>query len=147
MEKINLFCKMHSLNKKTIKNIVKSIFENIDFSDIYNKLNVRENGVTFEDVNKGITLYHRPMNGYVDVGNKHISVIDSIFKYGFNREFTGQNGGNMYGAGVYTVYNLKSSNEKARGYGNAIIKIKLLGGYKDFLIFSEQLAKQTYGNR
>ena len=134
---------MFVLNESHIKDIVKLIFEDVDFSDFNNKLNVREKEITFDDVNNGITLYHRPMNGYVDVGNKHIPVIDSIFTYGFNREFTGKNGGNMYGAGVYTVYNLKSSNEKARGYGSAIIKIKLLGGYKDFLIFSKQLAKQT----
>lgn len=138
---------MFVLNESHIKDIVKLIFEDVDFSDLNNKLNVREKEITFDDVNNGITLYHRPKDATVTVGGKRMSIIDSIFTYGFNREFTSTNGGNMYGAGVYTVYTLKSSNEKAKGYGSAILKLKLLGGYKDFLIFSEQLAKQTYGNR
>lgn len=133
------------LNESNINELAKLLAE--EFSSNIDKFNVRENGITFEEVNNGITLYHRPKDATVTVGGKRMSVIDSIFKYGFNREFTSSNGGNMYGAGVYTVYTLKSSNEKARGYGSAILKLKLIGGYNDFLIFSQQLAQQTYGNR
>ena len=111
------------------------------------KMNVRQEPLSFNRVNDGITLYHRPKDAQCVIGGQKMSIINSLFKYGFNREFTSSNGGNMYGAGVYTVYNLRSSNEKARGYGKAIIKVKLLGGYKDFLIFSKQLAQETYGNR
>ena len=131
-----------TLNEFDIKEICSHIFE-----DIGSKFNVRENEITYQDIMNGITLYHRPKDARVTVGGKTMSVIDSLFTYGFNREFTSSNGGNMYGAGVYTVYTLKSSNEKARGYGQSIIKLKLLGGYKDFLVFSEQLAKKTYGDR
>ena len=138
---------MMILTETDVKNIVKEAFSNMDFSDINEKFNVRENGITYKDIMNGITLYHRPKDAIVTVGGKKMSVIDSLFTYGFSREFTNSNGGNMYGAGVYSVYNLKSSNEKATGYGTSIIKLKLLGGYQDFLIFSEQLAKQTYGNR
>lgn len=131
------------VNEEYINNVVNLMFEGIGDD----KFNVRKNGITFQDVYNGVTLYHRPKDAEVTVGGKRMKTIDSIFTYGFNREFTGSNGGNMYGAGVYTVYNLKSSNEKATGYGSAIIKIKLIGGYQDFLIFSQQLAKETYGNR
>lgn len=114
--------------------------------DEQGKFNVRSGGgITFANVNDGLTLYHRPKDAEVIVANKKTSVINSVFKYGFSREFTDTNGGNMYGAGVYTVYNLRSSNEKATGYGKAIIMVKLVGGLQDFLIFSEQLARQTYG--
>ena len=132
------------LTEKELDNIVNKLFEG--FSDV-DKFNVRENNITYDDIMNGITLYHRPKDAKVTVGGKTMSIIDSLFTYGFSREFTNSNGGNMYGAGVYSVYNLKSSNEKAKGYGSAIIKLKLLGGYKDFLVFSKQLAKQTYGDR
>lgn len=135
------------LKESEIKNIVKLMFEGVDFSNLNDKMNVREKEITYDDIMNGISLYHRPKDAIVTVGGERMTIIDSLFKYGFSREFTSSNGGNMYGPGVYSVYNLKSSNEKATGYGKAIIKLKLLGGYKDFLIFSEQLAKKTYGNR
>ena len=129
------------INESRLNDIVKLMFEGIGGE----KLNVRKEPITFERVMNGVTLYHRPKDAIVTVGGKKMKVIDSLFTYGFNREFTGGNGGNMYGPGVYSVYNLKSSNEKAKGYGSAIIKLKLLNGYQDFLIFSKQIAQQTYG--
>ena len=131
------------INEEYISNIINLMFE----SNSGEKFNVREKGITFNEVQNGVTLYHRPKDAIVNVGNERLPIIDSVFKYGFSREFTNSNGGNMYGAGIYSVYNLKSSNEKATGYGKAIIKLKLIGGYKDFLIFSKQLAKKTYGDR
>lgn len=109
------------------------------------KFNARKEPITFANIQNGVTLYHRPLDADVTVANQKTTVINSVFKYGFNREFTNTNGGNMYGPGIYTVYTLRSSNEKAKGYGKTIIKLKLVGGYQDFLIFSEQLAQQTYG--
>lgn len=131
------------ITESEINNIIKLMFEGIGDT----KMNVRKEPITFDRVRDGVTLYHRPKDAIVRVGGKEMKTVDSIFTYGFNREFTGSNGGNMYGAGVYTVYTLKSSNEKAKGYGSAIIKLKLLNGYKDFLIFSQQLARETYGDR
>lgn len=130
------------LTENDIRKIVRLVCESV-----LDKMNVREKGITRNDIMNGVTLYHRPKDATVFVGGKKMSVIDSLFKYGFSREFTGSNGGNMYGAGVYSVYNLKSSNEKASWYGSSIIKLKLIGGYKNFLIFSKQLAKETYGER
>ena len=115
------------INESDIKKIVSKILEGVG-----DKLNVRENGITYDDVMNGVSLYHRPKDAIVTVGGKRMSVVDSLFTYGFSREFTSSNGGNMYGPGVYSVYTLKSSNEKATGYGKSIIKLKLLGGYQDF---------------
>ena len=129
------------VNEEYINNVINLMFEGIGDD----KLNVRKEPITFDRVRDGVTLYHRPKDAIVNVGGKTMKVTDSIFTYGFNREFTSTNGGNMYGPGVYSVYNLKSSNEKAKGYGNAIIKLKLLNGYQDFLIFSKQIAQETYG--
>jgi hypothetical protein len=53
----------------------------------------------------------------------------------------------MYGPGVYSVYTLSSSLTHATGYGQYIIKAYLLGGYKNFLIFNSNIAKETYGEK
>lgn len=74
--------------------------------------------------------------------------LDSIFKYGYNRAFTGTKGGNMYGPGVYCTFNLQDSinNVKTKPeYGNCIVQMKLIGGFNGFIIFDENLAKRTYG--
>lgn len=110
------------------------------------KLNVRAGGIDRSKIENGITLYHRPKDSTVTIAGKKITVIESLFTYGFSREYTCTNGGNLYGPGIYTVYNLKSSLERARGYGSSIIKLKLIGGLQDFLVLSVPLAKQTYGD-
>lgn len=98
--------------------------------------------LTIDDIEKGVPLFHRPMDSR---GSNPMGVINSLMKYGFSREYTGDNGGNMYGVGVYNVYSLRSSNEKATGYGRFIVKSYLLGGYQDFLIFNKDMAKKVYG--
>lgn len=99
--------------------------------------------LTLNDIKKGVPLYHRPKDGKKD---NPMGVIDSLMKYGFSREYTGDNGGNMYGPGVYNVYTLRSSNESATGYGRFIVKSYLLGGYENFLVFNEDMAKEVYGD-
>lgn len=99
--------------------------------------------LTIDDIEKGVPLFHRPMDSR---GSNPMGVINSLMKYGFSREYTGDNGGNMYGVGVYNVYSLRSSNEKATGYGRFIVKSYLLGGYQDFLIFNKDMARQVYGD-
>lgn len=98
--------------------------------------------LTEDDILKGEPVYHRPKDG---PGDDPMGVINSLMKYGFRREYTGWNGGNMYGPGVYNVYKLASSNTHAKGYGRFIVKSYLLGGYQDFLIFDIGLAKRYYG--
>lgn len=75
--------------------------------------------------------------------------LESLFKYGYNRAFTGTKGGNMYGPGVYctfklsdTIHNVKTKPE----YGDCIVSMRLIGGFDKFIIFDENLARQTYGN-
>ena len=95
------------------------------------------------DIEQGVPLYHRPANS--NTGDKY-ETIKSLMQTGFSREYTGSNGGNMYGPGVYNVYTLRSSNEKARGYGSFIVRSYLLGGWKDFLVFNIDMAKEVYGS-
>lgn len=104
-------------------------------------INVKGN-LTKDDIKAGVPLYHRPKDSR---SSDPLAVINSLMKYGFSREYTGSNGGNMYGPGVYNVYELRSSNEKARGYGRFIVKSYLLGGFKNFLIFNEDIAREVYG--
>lgn len=75
--------------------------------------------------------------------------MDSIFKYGLSREYTGSAGGNMYGPGVYctltlsdTIHNVKTKPH----YGDCIIMMRLIGGFDRFLIFDRGLAQQIYGS-
>ena len=75
--------------------------------------------LTKNDIKSGVPLYHRPKDSKT---GDALAIINSLMKYGFSREYTGDNGGNMYGPGVYNVYTLRSSNESARGYGRFIVK-------------------------
>lgn len=120
------------LNENTLREYIKKILlENNLFG-----LNIKGD-LTIDDIKSGVPLYHRPSNGD--------GVLKSLFTYGFSREYTSTNGGNMYGPGVYTVYSLKSSQVSATGYGRIILKVYLLGGYQDFLIFNTEIAKKVYG--
>ena len=93
-------------------------------------------------ITSGEKVYHRPQDAR---GSDPLAIIKSLFRRGFSREYTGSNGGNMYGTGVYNVYNLRSSNEKARGYGRYIVQSYVVDGYKNFLIFNSDIAKRYYG--
>ena len=76
------------------------------------------------------------------------SQLESLFKYGYNRAFTNTKGGNMYGPGVYCTFSLKDTIENVKTkpeYGDCIVKMRLLGGFKKFLIFDEKIAKEIYG--
>ena len=76
--------------------------------------------------------------------------LGSIFKYGYNRAFTGTKGGNMYGPGVYCTFNLRDSINNVQTkpeYGDCIIAMRLVGGFSNFIIFDERLAKATYGDK
>lgn len=98
--------------------------------------------LTIDDIKQGEPVYHRPQDSR---DSNPLSVIQSLMQNGFSREYTGDNGGNMYGPGVYNVYSLRSSNDRATGYGRYIVQSYVLGGYKDFLIFNIDIAKKYYG--
>lgn len=74
--------------------------------------------------------------------------LDSVFNFGYDRIYTGTKGGNMYGPGVYCTFNLRDSIENVKTkpeYGNCIMSMRLIDGFKNFIIFDENLAKKTYG--
>lgn len=76
--------------------------------------------------------------------------LDNIFKNGYSRDFTGSKGGNMYGPGVYCTFKLSDSIhnvETKPEYGDCIVMMKLVGGYKDFLIFDRNMAMSVYGEQ
>lgn len=82
-------------------------------------------------------IYHRPDT------RKNQNILNDLFSHAFSREFTGSNGGNMYGAGVYTVRNLGSTEHS--NYGSVIVIGFVEQGFKDFLIWDVSLAKKYYG--
>ena len=106
--------------------------------------NILQNGVkgelTLADITKGIPLYHRPADPR---GGDKLATVRGLMKYGFSREYTSSNGGNMYGPGVYSVFDLGST--EGKGYGTIIVKLYLLGGLKGFLIFNKDKAREVYG--
>ena len=125
------------------KNIVNSLLnESIEESNEDFGVNVKGD-LTIEDIKKGTPVFHRPKDSD---GDDPLKVIKSLMEHGFSREYTGDNGGNMYGPGVYNVYSLRSSNDRARGYGHYIVQSYVLGGFKNFLIFNIDMAKEIYGN-
>lgn len=75
------------------------------------------------------------------------SNLDSIFKSGHDRSFTGSKGGNMYGPGTYSTYKLASTekNVKHGNYGDTFLKMLVLSKFKDFLICDKELAKKVHG--
>ena len=86
----------------------------------------------------------------------HENQLDSIMNNGQLRQFAGDNDGFWYGNGVYCNVELNGAirgskiggyydrDPKGWKYGNIIIKCALFGGFKDFLIFDEDLAKHYY---
>ena len=69
---------------------------------------------------KRFSLWQNALKHWIILdGDDPLKVIKSLMEHGFSREYTGDNGGNMYGPGVYNVYSLRSSNDRARGYGQA----------------------------
>lgn len=122
---------MELLKETYFKLLIESTGETVSFQDLIAQIK-----------SNGEAVYHRPMNSR---SSDSLAIIKSLFRRGFSREYTGDNGGNMYGTGVYNVYNLRSSNEKAKGYGSYIVQSYVVDGYRDFLIFNKDIAKKYYG--
>lgn len=132
------------INEEQIKRIIKEVISEYAISEDGEDFGVNVKGdLTIDDIMQGEKVYHRPKDS---PGDNPLAVINSLMKNGFSREYTGSNGGNMYGPGVYNVYSLRSSNDRATGYGRFIVMSYVLGGYKDFLIFNTDMARKIYGN-
>ena len=72
--------------------------------------------------------------------------LKGILANGPDRDFTGKNS-NTYGSGFYTTFRLDSSEQNSQGhiYGHNIVKFRLIGGFKGFLIFDPDMAREVYG--
>jgi len=89
-----------------------------------------------EDITSGsVIVYHRTGKK----GNPLKGITADGYRVG---------GGDKYGVGVYTTYNLESQlkDNMKRLYGSIIIESKVLS-MKDFLIFDYDIAKRIYGNK
>lgn len=88
--------------------------------------------------------FERDGNFYVYHGTRD-SALDGISKTGFERFFTSTNGGNLYGAGLYSTYKLSTQGQNAHGvYGQVMFKLRVKS-LKNFIIYDEDIANKVYG--
>lgn len=101
----------------------------------------------FEDsVNKVLNEEFENSKFYVYHLTKKASVA-GISETGFERYFTGSNAGNMYGPGLYTTYDLSSSEvnlSRGNEYGGILLKI-LVKSLRNFVIWDQDIALKQYG--
>ena len=89
------------------------------------------------DSNNFVSVYHVTFS----------NVVDSIFKFQCDREFNCKNG-NVFGAGVYTTISVDNARQLLGShYGDAIIQMKVIGGFDKFLIFDRNVARKHYGQK
>lgn len=82
---------------------------------------------------------------YVYHGTKAES-LDGLGEAGLERIFTDSNGGNMYGAGVYSTYKLASGYQNTNGtYGGCLLKMKVKS-LRNFVIYDNDIALKVYKN-
>lgn len=141
--------------EKRFNNMLNESIINVlsEFVDYYKILN--EDISTNDDVDE-LKYYHYdvPNERYFDSPDVpsiyHVTQdvnVDSIFKTGFDREFIRCC---VYGDGVYAAYDVANGRNQLGSYGNAMIQLKLIGGYDRFIIFPEseptkQIAMKYYG--
>lgn len=72
------------------------------------------------------------------------SSVDSIFKYGMDRVYGTVM---VYGEGIYSTPTVRESHTLLGYYGNAMVQLKLIGGFDRFLMFQPSYAKRYYGDK
>lgn len=100
----------------------------------------------FGDISKQVLAeeFESDGNFYVYHGTKN-EALDGISKTGFERFFTATNGGNLYGAGLYSTYKLSTEGQNARGvYGHVMFKLRVKS-LKNFIIYDPDIAIKVYG--
>lgn len=70
--------------------------------------------------------------------------VEELLKYGFRPSKSGSNKGNVYGPGIYTTFNLKSSMFNLDLYGGYILRLKL-NSLDKILLVDTVVAKDFYG--
>ena len=74
------------------------------------------------------------------------NAVSGIQQKGFEREFTASNGGNMYGAGVYTTFTLSREGQNMHGsYGNMMLKMRFVGDLNKYIIYYQDYARRIHG--
>ena len=116
--------------------------------------NVTENKIISESLNEDYGDYPIPDEREIR-GGKMTAIyratpkedLDSIFKYGFNRQFAGSHVGSAFGEGTYCMTTLKAAIYNTHhGYGETVVKMYVIGGFDHFLIYNEEIAKKVYGS-
>lgn len=87
-----------------------------------------------EDYQNGkVYVYHRTTN---------MKSLHNIFEFGMSAFYSNVE---VIGHGVYCSENLNMANTQWSSYGNYLIRLEIINGYKDFLINNEKIAKAVYG--
>lgn len=114
---------------------------------------VTENRIISENIDEDYGNYPIPNEDEIR-GGKMTAIyratpeehIESIFKYGFNRQFAGTHVGSAYGEGTYCMTTFKAALANTHsGYGKTVVKMYVIGGFDHFLIYNDEIAKETYG--
>lgn len=67
----------------------------------------------------------------------------NIFKTGSDRRFVKTR---AYGTGVYSAIDIRNAmHQYGSRYGDTMIQFKIIGGYKNYLVFVEDIARKIYG--
>ena len=145
--------RFNEILKNSIKNVLK---------EYKTYANILSEDITTENGMDEISYYHYnvPSPAYFNSPEVpsiyHVTPrqnVDSIFKFGFDREFLSTY---AYGKGVYAAYDVENGKHQLGAYGDAMIQLKLVGGYDRFLFFTqngyggsniERIAKKQYGNK
>lgn len=137
--------------EKILENTIKDVYERfIGKKPLINESLLYEN--EFDEAKYGD--YETPTEEEIDGSNMktifHVTkseVVDSIFKFKFDREFNNKNG-NVFGAGVYTTISINNARQLLGShYGDSIIEAKLIGGFDRFLIFDPYIDNDINGKR
>ena len=135
----------------TFESVNVGKFENI-LTEAFNKA-IKELGIITENNFDEVKYldYEIPTEKELDSNNTvsiyHVTnsdVVDNIFKFEFDREFNCKNG-NVYGEGVYATISVRDSRHLLGSYGDAMLQLKLIGGFDRFIILDESLARKFYG--
>lgn len=75
---------------------------------------------------------------------KDMTSCKSIGEYGFSPQYSTTE---VYGHGIYTTTSVESCNRALQDYGRYMIHGYLKEGFKNFIIFNEELARKYYGDK
>lgn len=132
-----------------LENAINEVYNRFINNDFTFKTSLNENYV--DEVKYG--EFELPTEDEINSNNMttiyHVtepSSVDGIFKFQCDREFKAKNA-NVFGAGVYTTISINDSKRLFDDYGGAMIEFKLIGGFKNFIILQERVARQVYGEK